>query len=131
MLDLSMILTANDWPETVSVASLTLAELPSPRVLPSSYFPTRIPFVTIQESMIRSLDWAKGGWDLAMNLWLWLYVYIEDWDLRRRTRSGGRILERRTRHFPFASSFSLLLWQLFYWFIFSLFFSCKPRDIRD
>lgn len=38
----SMILTAKSWPESVCLANLTLPKLPSPRVLPNSYFPSRI-----------------------------------------------------------------------------------------
>lgn len=100
ILDLSMILTANDWPETVSVASLTLAELPSPRVLPSSYFPTRIPFLTIQESMIRSLDWAN---EAEIELWIYVcgsvYVYIEEWDWGKEEEMAAEYL--REEHATF------------------------------
>jgi len=44
MLFFSMILTAKGWPESVFLANLTLPKLPSPRVLPNSYFPSRILF---------------------------------------------------------------------------------------
>lgn len=82
--DLSMILTAKDWPETVSLASLTFAEFPSPSVFPSSYFPTRIPFVTIQESKpissyTISLDrLSKRGWDWATNMWICMRLWEEE-----------------------------------------------------
>lgn len=122
MLDLSMILTAKDWPEIVSVASLTLAELPSPRVLPSSYFPTRIPFVTIQvlwsEYFVGLRKWS---WDWAMNLCMWLLCIYRRVRSRRRRRNGGRILERRTRHFSllppspfFSGNYSIGLYSLFF-----------------
>lgn len=78
--DLSMILTANDWPETISVASLTFAEFPSPSVLPSSYFPTRIPSVTIQSSK----HTAKILWN--------------DWR-EKKIRSGSWVMEKTTRDF--------------------------------
>lgn len=39
----SRILTAKCWPDSMFLANLTFPKLPSPRVLPSSYFPSRIP----------------------------------------------------------------------------------------
>ena len=40
---LSRILTAKGCPESMSLANFTFPKLPSPRVLPNSYFPSRIP----------------------------------------------------------------------------------------
>ena len=113
--DLSMILTAKDCPETVSLASLTFAEFPSPSVLPSSYFPTRISFVTIQESKpigrcTISLDrLSKRGWDWAMNLWICMRLWGEE--IKKHTP------------LPFCFLLHPSSMQLFYWIMYSLFLS--------
>ena len=48
----SKILTAKPCPDSISLAYLTFPKLPSPRVLPNSYFPSCIPFFFLFSSFL-------------------------------------------------------------------------------